>query len=135
MENKIREFSPVVYPFRLWVGVNPSYEEVENKFYALNTVMERIPMTPDIYHTDTFIVARNIVVCSKNDGWIGIFIPIYKPRLMSVGKIAHEASHCTDFMCEKFGVGGHDFEGGEARAYFTEWVADCINQVKTGKPK
>lgn len=133
--NDIHEFNPVIYPFRLWVGINPSFGSVSERFYTLTPSMERIDFTRDIYHGSRFAIASTFPVCDKVGGWIGTFIPIYRPSMLTVGTIAHEASHCTDFMCDQFGVAGFNFNDGEARAYFTEWVANCINKVKMGKLK
>lgn len=133
--NKIHEFNPMVYPFRLWVGVNLPYEEVDGKFYALLQDMERMDFELDMYNHDRFCVATCYPVCSKSDGFIGILCVIHNPKLLSVGKIAHEASHITDFLCDRTGLNGFNFDDGEARAYFTEWAADCIYQIKRGNFK
>lgn len=134
-KGKIHEFNPTVYPFRLWVGVKLPYEEVDDGFYALSQDMERMDFTLDMYSHDRFCVVTCYPACSKSDGFIGILCIIHKPEFLSVGKMAHEASHITDFLCDRIGLNGFNFEDGEARAYFTEWAADCINQVKTGKFK
>lgn len=41
-KHQIHEFSPTIYPFRLWVSVNPSFEDVKDKFWLLNNDNERI---------------------------------------------------------------------------------------------
>ena len=35
-KHQIHEFSPTTYPFKLWVSVNPSFEDVKDKFWLLN---------------------------------------------------------------------------------------------------
>ena len=34
-KHQIHEFSPTIYPFRLWVSVNPSFEDVKDKVSKL----------------------------------------------------------------------------------------------------
>lgn len=58
---------------------------------------------------------------------------IHLPKQMGVGKIAHEATHVTDYLCERLGLEGYSFNEGEPRAYFTEWVANCIDKVRKWK--
>ena len=38
MTNRIFEFDPAVYPFRLWVGVDVPSDEITGKFWAYNIV-------------------------------------------------------------------------------------------------
>lgn len=33
---KIHEFIPVIYPFRLWVGMNVTDKDIKDKFFAYN---------------------------------------------------------------------------------------------------
>lgn len=69
---------------------------------------------------------------------IGAFVHILRNDKCSVGVMAHEASHVCDLLSDRIGlVGDVDnlFSHGEARAYFIQWVADCISQVKNGKNK
>ena len=69
----------------------------------------------------------------KQTGSFGCLIAMWRPKDLNVGKIAHESSHVTDYLCEVLGVNGFSLDSGEARAYFTGWVADCIDKVKRGK--
>lgn len=132
---KIHEFDPVIYPFRLWVAINPTLEEIRNKFYALNNDMELVDITEQVFKYDRFSVSTCYPVTDKESKWIGILCGIYKPKNMTTGVIAHEASHITDFLCERLGIQGFDFDGGEARAYIVQWAADCIEKVKNNKIK
>lgn len=122
----MNEYNPQIYPFRLWIGENLDYAEIEDKFWALTTMTERTDFSRDCYEHDRFTVATCFPVAEKESGWIGIYLSVWNPRLFDVGKIAHESSHVADFVFEKLGIQSDGFNGGEARAYFTEWVADCI---------
>lgn len=137
LENKyqIHEFNPTIYPFRLWVGINLSLGDMQNKFYALTDKMERTDFTSEVLGNNTFTIATCYPVSDKKSGWIGIFCGIFRKDRLSVGVAAHEASHITDFISDSFELGGFNFNNGEARAYLVQWAADCIWQVKSGKFK
>ena len=129
---QIHEFDPVIYPFRLWVGKFLSEEYLCEKFYGLTEDMERVDLK-EMHKSDRFCTASTIIVADKNTGWGGAVVAIHKPSAMDIKTIAHEASHVADFVCEYFGISMDSFDGGEAKAYLVGWVADCINQAKTGK--
>jgi hypothetical protein len=122
----IQEFNPSIYPTRLWIGSEVGYEEVEEKFWALTTDIERTPLTREIYEKNSLIVATCFPVCDKESGWCGIFLQVWRPKAFDVGFIAHESSHVADFVFENFDIQCNGFEGGEAKAYFIQWVANCI---------
>jgi|UniRef100_UPI003FF01781 hypothetical protein len=134
-KHQIHEFSPTIYPFRLWVSVNPSFEDVKDKFWLLNKKNERIDFDAEESWNSTTTVASCYPVSDKESGWIGIFCGIFRKDRLSVGTTAHEASHITDFISDSFGLSGFNFDDGEARAYLIEWAANCIWNVKSGKFK
>lgn len=134
-KSMIHQFDPVIYPCRIWIGINPSFNDVKDNFWALTDNMQKMEFTDKDYSPNRFIIATNYPVVSKNEGWIGIFISIFKKNMLEVKTITHESSHAADFFCEQFGISNGSFEHGEARAYLQGWIADCINQVKTGKLK
>lgn len=129
----IHEFDPQIYPCRLWVGKQPPFEEAEEKFEALTTDYERTPIEEAEYIRNRFIVATCYPVVEKTEGWLGVLVVIHLPKQMGVGKIAHEATHVTDYLWERLGMKGYSFNEGEPRAYFTEWVANCIDFVRKYK--
>ena len=128
---QIYEFDPVIYPFRLWVAVNPSPDEIKEKFYGFTTDNERVEIQDDL--NDCFKIATTTIVSDKKSGWVGCFVSIWKPKQMDVKTIAHEASHVADFISEQFGITMDSFENGEAKAYLVGWAADCIEKVKKGR--
>lgn len=129
----IHQFDPVIYPSRIWVGINPSFEDVESKFWGLTDQMERIPITKDQHEVDCFTIARTHAVTSKEDGWVGLFVSIHKLKRLDTKTICHESAHCADFICENFGIQTGSFDGGEAYAYLIGWIAECIEKVKLNK--
>ena len=131
-ETRILEFDPVVYPFRLWVGKNVPHKSVEETFWALTTDMDKTPFDEVYYTRDRFVCATCYPVCDKESGWIGIFCNIQYTKLLTVGRMAHEATHIVDFLCEKLGIECYTFTQGEPRAYLVEWATNCIDKVKRG---
>lgn len=129
-ETKIHEFDPVIYPTRLWVTVNPTFEYISEMFYALTTETERVDIDRLHYDHDIFSIATTCPVSIKCDGWIGLLVCIWKPKMLDVKTICHESVHCADFICEQFGITNGSFENGEAYAYLTGWIAECIEKVK-----
>lgn len=137
MENgMIYEFNPEVYPFRLWVGMNVQAQEIKDKFFAYDICYDTVSDITDSDLSGNTVTATTYPVCCREDHWIGAFVHIRRKDKCNVGVIAHEASHVCDFLSDRFGLVGEVdnlFSHGEARAYFIEWVANCINKVKTGK--
>lgn len=135
-ENKITEFNPTVYPFRLWVALNATPQEVIDSFYCFDgnsgTVSNFIE--DDFARID--VAATTYCVCSKQNNYIGAFVNIVRKDKCTVGVIAHEASHACDILSDRLGLVGelnNHFANGEARAYFIEWAAECIQSVKNNK--
>lgn len=129
----IHEFDPVIYPTRIWVAVNPTFEEVSEKFYAINNDIERMDIEKEQFNPCSQTIARTYPVSIKGDGWIGLLIGVFKPKQLKTGTICHESVHCADFICEQFGITAGKFEYGEAYAYLVGWIADCIERVLKNK--
>jgi len=130
---KIHVFDPVIYPFRLWVSINPTFESVSEKFYGLITNCERIDIPKGEFYASQHVIARTTLVNDKESGWIGCLVMIYIPKQTDVRTICHESAHVADFVCEQFDIETRGFDNGEAYAYLIGWIADCINKVKTNK--
>ncbi len=132
ISGEIHEFNPIIYPCRIWVAINPSYESISEKFYAVTTEMERMDIEPRQFEADYFSIASTCPVTIKQGGWIGLLVCIWKPKSLNVDTICHESVHCSDFICEQFGITNGSFDNGEAYAYLTGWIAGCIESVKKG---
>lgn len=132
MTHKIHEFDPVIYPFKLWVAVNPDKNDVKAKFYGLTPETSRIEIDDEELEVD-FSVATTYPVSEKESGWNGLLVIIHKPKQVGVGVISHEATHVVDWVCDTFGLSGFSFDDGEARAYLAQWVANCIEEVRRSK--
>lgn len=137
-QGKIHEFNPVIYPSRLWVGIDIPPQLVKDTFFGYNLCDDTISDFMDkelLPQSDT--AATTYLVCNRKDNWIGAFVNIRRKDRCSVGVMAHEASLVCDFLSERIGLMGGDnlFKNGEARAYIIEWTTNCINEVKINKVK
>lgn len=135
--SKIFEFDPQIYPTRLWVCVNPSFDDVNDKFYFLDDKSENII---DDYSRKDFekhflAVATSFSVVDKKSAFKGIFVAIWKKKCVGCGVIAHESTHATDWLWEQLDMRGYSFNEGEPRAYYTQWVANSIAGVLKSKEK
>ena len=124
-------FDPVIYPTRIWASVNPTAKDIQKKFNFLDDEGEIVNRVDLNEHCNS--IATTFSVYEKKSGWKGCFVCIWQPKQMGVGVIAHEAGHCTDWLCDELGLGGFSFKDGEARAYYIRWVANCIDKVKKDK--
>lgn len=126
----IHEFDPVIYPFRLWVSVNPSHEDISEKFYALTEDMDRMDISKDQFDHDRFSIATTCPVSDKESGWIGTIVCIWIPKRFTINQLCHESAHVSDYCFGRFGMGNRSFVDGEPYAYFIGWIAECIEKVK-----
>lgn len=136
MKSVFYEFDPVIYPTRLWVCVKPKLEDVEDVFYSVNkdgSIAEGCFVPDDLLSPTSYLTTH--VVGRKSSGWMGCLVSILKPKETKAGLIAHEALHCTSFTCLSMGITCNSFDDSEPWAYYTQWVADCINCVRCGHPE
>lgn len=132
----IHEFYPAVYPFRLWVIKKPTNGDIKDNFWGITASYAT-------YDIDDEMLDRQhekanawvLPVAKKESKRFGALVCLENTREMTVGKIAHEATHVVDWVCEHIDLKGFSYAEGEARAYLTGWVADCVNDVLKGKVK
>ena len=120
---KVHQFDPVIYPYTLWVAITDNLEEIKTRFTYYDYTPLEIKLKS--YYGVTFDVRDEL----KTRGSLILFS--YK-KYMTVGYMAHEASHVADNIFEYI---GEDHPSDEAKAYLIEWIVDCINQVKINKFK
>lgn len=133
---RIFEFDPQIYPTRLWVCVKPTFEEIDEKFYFLSEDGEEVvDDAKKEFQRSPSAIATCYPVCDMESLWKGILVVIWRRREVRSGVIAHESSHATDWLDDRLGLGGHSFNDGEPRAYYAQWVANCIEDVLKGRTK
>ena len=129
-KSKVYEFDPIIYPMRLWISVKPTTDEIQKDFFVFDENDEEVDT---IEPFDDTTIARTFSVAHRKSTWMGCYIAVLKPRQCDAGIITHESVHVTDWMCDHFGLRGFSFMDGEARAYFAQWVARCIDNVLKGR--
>lgn len=133
MKGKIHEFNPIIYPTRLWVSYLPDARMVDKIFLFLDDDDEVVENTREEISKHSTAICTTFSVVEKKTKWMGCLVIIFRKAEADVGIIAHEAGHCTDWLCDHLGVSGFSFREGEARQYYTQWVANCIDKVLKNK--
>lgn len=116
---KIHEFDPVVYPCKLWVAV------------STDTFSDRFE---DVSEWDDTADAIVDCVRDKLRNLGGILVRFESKNAITIANIAHESSHIAMNIFDYIGA-KVDLANQETFSYLVGWVADCINQVRTGKFK
>lgn len=116
---KIHEFDPVIYPRKLWVAVST---------YTFSDRFEGVSEWDD--------TANAIVDCVRDKlrNLGGILVRFESKNAITIANIAHESSHIAMNIFDYIGA-KVDLANQETFSYLVGWVADCINQVRTGKFK
>lgn len=131
---KIYEFNPQIYKTRLWVAKRGvTKDEIDKVFYALNEDEEGVSFADNHEMPDYGTALETYIVGHKESKIKGCLVVIN--REVTVGSLAHEASHCADWLFEDIGEATRSYEHGEPQAYYIEWVTDRLYEVYKGKVK
>ena len=130
--SKIHEFDPLLYPFKLWVAKDPKISDFKDVFWGMNDKSTMIELTADNFY-QLGCIASTCPMQKKETFERGCLVSLWRPKDVGVGAIAHEATHVVDWVCDEVGLRGFTFEGGEARAYLVQWVANCIEEARKAK--
>lgn len=133
MESKIYCFNPAIYPTRLYVAINPTFEQVDEQFYFLDENNEVIDEARNDFEISSNAIATTFVVAHKLSHWKGCLVAIWRRKECGSGVCAHEATHVCDWMDRELGLNCHEFDNDEPRAYLVQWIANCIDKVLRGK--
>ncbi len=120
--NKVHEFDPLIYPRKLWVTVGCSTQDLKDMFDGCINDMD-----------DCYAYTVNVKI-RKLDNRGGVLIRFGSRKDLSTQIIAHESVHAAMNIFDYVDAVA-DTKNQEPLAYLVGWVADCINQVKTGKFK
>lgn len=131
--SKIHEYDPVVYPIRLWVTKHADKNEIGETFYFLDENGEVVDDWEKQIDGTPNSIATTTLVTHKESLWKGCLVCLHRPKQIASGVIAHESTHVTDWLCDQLGIDGYSFLGGEARAYFAQWTANCIEETLKSK--
>lgn len=133
IERKVLKFDPQVYPFKVWVAQGVDFEYMSNNFYALVDGFA-VDITKEMWSEQPHNKIMTVYpVATRDSLLVGAIAIVRQPKDVGVKTMAHEATHITDLMCEELGIDGcnYSYSGGEARAYFAGWVAECIDKALT----
>ena len=134
-KGKMFEFDPVIYPGRLWVSIDPSFDDIAKDFYLLDDndeVCDEL-VVRSLYDKHAGSVATTFTVVHKESCWKGCLVAIWQKRNSGVGVCSHEATHVYDYFAQELGLECQGFSNSEPKAYFVQWVANCIYDVVKGK--
>lgn len=121
----IREFDPVISPFRLWVIVGGTDKEITDSF--LQHEGEEIEsLDKGISKSEAFAMP----VISKESNRYGVVVYFVNRRVMTCSVIAHESSHAAKFLFEHIGA---DVKEHEPFEYVVGWIARCCEKAKKNK--
>lgn len=124
----IHEFCPQIYPRRIWVVKGCNEQFIIDKF--TERLGEEIIFEDTAGSEPVCTVLPNVKL--KSNGKYGYLV--YIQSKLSIGDIAHESVHVATELFSEMGA-IHTPDNQEPFAYLVGWVADCINQVVTGKFK
>lgn len=120
----IFEFNPQVYPRILWVSVNASLEELQEKF-GKEVIKEDLD---DSYYAETCPIQQKEPLLG------GVLIRFQDLKAMTPEIMAHEATHAAieifDYCDCRI-----DVENQEPFSYLTGWIVKCCNEVKSNLQK
>lgn len=121
----IREFDPVISPFRLWVVIGGTDKEITDSFLQYDgTDIEGIGK--GISKSEAFAMP----VISKDSNRYGVVVYFVNRRVMTCSVIAHESSHAAKFLFEHIGA---DIKEHEPFEYVVGWIAGCCEKAKKNK--
>ena len=123
-KTSIYTFDPVIYPVKLFVS-NMGNPDTLNKEFR--RVVDTDGNWDEIYEEDLSGLATTMPVAQRGTRHLGLLVNLAKRP--NVNTMAHEASHVAGFVCDHLGLHNSDYAG-EARAYLTGWVAECISKSR-----
>ncbi|WP_315084975.1 hypothetical protein [Bacteroides heparinolyticus] len=125
MNRIIKEFDPQIYPYKLWVIIDKTPDEIPALFYGYDgKEIENIVSSIDKMEAFTMPVMK------KDFSSYGVIVFFRSKKQMNVQVIAHEASHAAKFLFEHIGA---EIKEHEPFEYVVGWVAECCDLVRKGK--
>ena len=123
----VHQFHPEIYPRRIWITKNANPDFIREHFKDQDG--EELDEIDICFKTAKCSVWR---VSYGEDKLLGVLVCITGSDFKGSKDIAHEAVHVADKIFKDCGVDMH-YDHDEHYAYFVGWIADCIEQVVTGK--
>lgn len=115
----VHSFNLGIYPRKIWVMISPSIEEVNKLFSTIGN--------KDVLISENAI-ASTLHLQRKSNNHVGELIILYNLEEVTVGVMAHEATHAAINICNDLGI-NISVENQEPIAYLTQYITDFINKV------
>lgn len=122
--SKVYKFDCDVFPLKLWVSVEPTFEQLQKRF----RILEDDNVTEKEFDKDSikpYWGACRITVVDKATHDVGSLIVISHPASYSERTLVHECCHACDDFIDLLNLDVY----GETRAYLTEWMYDKAKKV------
>lgn len=124
--SNIKQYDPVIYPRKLWVAIQPTYEQISSMFLHHNKELSREKFG-DLGH-DCAITVN--LITEKSTGLYGTLVIILKEEI-GIRTISHEAYHVLNGIMTD--LGEEPCGDLEQNAYFLGWVAEKIQESLVNK--
>ena len=124
------EYTPQIYPRKLWVMYNTSEEEIDKCF----TNMKGEPLVHNIEPMSEGNYGGMVYdeCMSKSGKYFGNLVVFPKKSDMTMKNICHEAYHVLSAINDACDL-ERMFNGrNEHQAYLMGWICDCINNARLG---
>lgn len=122
---RIHEFDPVIYPYKLWIVIDKQPTIISEAFdeYSGNPIefIER-----DTNNLEAFAMP----VSKKENSNYGVVLFFRSKKSMSYELVAHESSHAAKYLFEHIGAEMKEHEPFE---FVIGWIAGCCEKVKNNK--
>lgn len=121
-KHHIHEFDPQIYPRLVWVTVGVPYSVIKDMFEDIEPMEETADAQVDC--------TRRLKPSVKG----GVLIRFKNREAFTISNITHEATHAAMDILDYIGA-EIDLKNQEYFSYLCGWIADCCQQVKSGKFK
>lgn len=123
--NNIFEYDFVIYPRKLHVLIEPTLEQINDKFLGMNDK----PLQKEQY--DKYANSCNAITCTakeKEDKFKTVLVIILDKENCKFGTYAHESIHVADIICEQLEITTQGFSdgGNEHYAYLVGFISQKI---------
>ncbi|MDR2146410.1 MAG: hypothetical protein LBE91_08135 [Tannerella sp.] len=122
-KTKIHQFDPVIFSIKLWITVNPDFNQLKKMFRDRGT--GKALDFENLMNTKSAITAA---VIENSTDFFGVLIVFKNYKSLTCKFIAHEATHAAGFI---FNHIDEQVEASEPFAYLLGWISDCCWQIKT----
>lgn len=122
-------FKQDIYPITLFISIDESFEDLENRFQLYLTDM-KTKSSFGVINNDGYTVATTSFVKENDTSFCGPLIIVYNIEEFSTKVIAHESIHAADIYCDQLGIYTQGFnDGNESYAYLVGYIANCIDET------